>query len=88
VLEKLQARGVLRGGWPAVGLVPALHLSVNLMRQSDMLHNLVLAAAVKHAASLVAQTRFKQLLCASSAFAECFTVALTMRHAVKVRSGL
>ncbi len=79
-LEKLLVRVALMGGWPAEGLVLALQLAVNLVREGDMLYDLVCSAAVEHAASLVAHPRFKQLLRTSGAFAEYFTGALAAQR--------
>ncbi len=83
-LDKLSTRVALMGGWPADGLALALHLATSLGPDGDPLHDLVYAAAVEHAASLVAHPRFDQLLYAGGAFSQLFTgklAAAARQHA-------
>jgi hypothetical protein len=79
-VEKLLSRLAPTGKWPTEGLMLALHLVTNLVRENDMLHELICAAAVKHAAALVAYPRFVELLHAGGAFAAQFTQALAAQR--------
>jgi hypothetical protein len=58
-LDKLLARIAHMGGWPADGLVRALHLAPHLVRDGDLLYDLLCTAAVEHAAVLVAHPHFR-----------------------------
>jgi hypothetical protein len=79
-LEKLLSRHDMQGEWPAEGLMIALHLAANLLPEGDVLHELLCAAAVEHAAALVRHPRFNKLMRDGGAFAENFTRALVAQR--------